>query len=258
MAMALLVGTVLNTSASFAFDASKVIQKDSSVSEIIQFFFRFKKEGKSEDAVDVLRYAAENGNSAAEWKLARVYQTGDGINKDPLEAFKIYKKIADKSVYSLPNSESWQYGGHALLALGNYYRSGIPNSIIVPDKTKARMMYTTAAHIYRHPDAQFELGRMQLGNYKNPIELKLGVRNLGLAYKKGHVGSEAILGQLIFEGAHLSHDPVRGLYMIGNAKCQATDNDLEWIGQIHDEAFSLAKPEDRANAVAQLNNNSSC
>lgn len=257
-ALAFFACSLIGSQNAFASDVSQFITKDTTASEIIQYFFRLKEEGKPDVAVNVLKYAAENGNSAAQWKLARVYQTGDGVQKNPIQAFKIYKELADKSAYAAPNSESWQYAGHALLALGHYYKSGIPNSSIVPDKTKAKMMYTTSAHIYRLPDAQFELGRMQIGNHKNPFEVKLGIRNLGLAYQKGHPGSEAILGQMIFEGENMDRDPVRGLYMIGNAKCRARDNDLEWISQIHDEVFALAKPEERTSAVQRLQSSSDC
>lgn len=250
--IALAALTVVSASPSFAFDASKVIKKDTPANQIFQFFFKFKEDGKSEEAVEVLKYAAENGNSAAQWKLARIYQVGDGVQQNSLEAFKIFQKIANQSSYAIPNTPTWQYGADAFVALGNYYRQGIPDTIIKPDEAKARVMYTTAAMIYRHPAAQFELGRLQINNDKIYGQARSGVRNLSLAYEKGHVGAEALLGYLIFEGAHTSYDPVRGLFMLGNAKRRASANDLEWINQLYDEAYSLARPDDRAEAVQQI------
>lgn len=237
---------------SHAFDASKVIKGDAASGQIFEHFFKFKNDGKQEKAVEVLKYAAEQGNSDAQWKLARIYQTGDGVEKDSLEAFMIFQKIANQSAYAIPNTPGWQYGADAFVALGDYYRTGIPNTIIKADASKARIMYTTAAMVYRHPEAQFELGRMQINNDKIYGQGRSGVRNLSLAYDKGHVGAEALLGYLIFEGVHTKYDPVRGLFMIGNAKRRASEHDLEWINQLYDEAYALAKPDHRAIAVQQL------
>lgn len=250
--MALTAFSVFNSLPSHAFDASKVIQADTPASKIFQFFFKFREDGKSEEAVEVLKYAAENGNSAAQWKLARIYQTGDGVQQNSLEAFNIFQKIANQSSYAIPNTPNWHYGADAFVALGNYYRNGIPNTIIKADESKARVMYTTAAMIYRHPEAQFELGRLQIKNDKVYGQGRSGIRNLSLAYEKGHVGAEALLGYSIFEGVNTKYDPVRGLFMLGNAKRRASERDLEWINQIYDEAYSLAKPDDRRQAVEKL------
>ncbi len=75
-----------------------------------------------------------------------------------------------------------------------------------------------------------------------------------MAYQKGHVGAEALLGYAIFEGVNTTHNPVRGLVMIGNAQRRASARDIEWINQLYDEAYSIAKPEDRIEAVRQLQN----
>jgi TPR repeat protein len=239
-----------------AFDASKVIKGDAASGKIFEFFFKFKKDGKQKEAVEVLRYAAENGNSDAQWKLARIYQTGDGVQQNPLEAFQMFQKIANQSSYAIPNTPVWQYGADAFVALGKYYTNGIPNTLIKADPNKARIMFTTAAMVYRHPEAQFELGRMQINNDKIFGQGRSGIRNLSLAYEKGHVGAEALLGYYIFEGVHTKYNPVRGLVMLGNAKRRASNRDLEWINQIYDEAYSLARPDHRAKAVEKLSNSS--
>ena len=235
-----------------AFDASKIINSKTGSNQIFEFFFDFRKDGKQEEAIQVLKYAAEQGNSAAQWKLARIYQTGDGVKKDSLEAFKIFQKIAAQYPYAQPNTPSWQFSADALVALGGYYRKGIPDTLIVADENKARMMFTTAAMVFRHPGAQFELGRMQIEDRKAFGQPRVGVRNLTLAYEKGHVGAEALLGYAAFEGELVKHNPVRGLVMLGNARRRANANDLEWIKPLHDEAYALAKPEDREEAVRKL------
>lgn len=250
--MALPLALSASVTSSYAFDASKIIKGDTASGQIFQYFFKFKKDGKQEEAVEVLKYAADKGNSAAQWKLARIYQTGDGVEQDELEAFLIFQKIAQQSTYAIPNTPNWQYGADAFVALGKYHYNGIQNTYVKPDEGKARIMFTTAAMVYRHPEAQFQLGRIQINNDKIYGQGRSGIRNLSLAYDKGHVGAEALLGYSIFEGVHTKYDPVRGLFMLGNAKRRASENDLEWINQIHDEAYSLARPEHRADAVRRL------
>ncbi|MEM9329760.1 MAG: sel1 repeat family protein [Pseudomonadota bacterium] len=237
----------------FALDASKIIKKDTKSSTIFELFFDFLDKGKPDDALDVLKYAAEQGNSAAQWKLARLYERGEqGVDTDHLAAFRMYQRIAANYPYARPNTPAWQFSADALVALGNYYRKGIPDTLVFADAGKAQMMYTTAAMVFRHPGAQFELGRMQIQNDKGFGQGRIGVRNLGLAYEKGHVGAEALLGYAIFEGVHAKRNVVRGLVMLGNAKRRASTRDLEWIAPLHDEAFALARPDERAAASQKL------
>ncbi|MEO0328099.1 MAG: tetratricopeptide repeat protein [Pseudomonadota bacterium] len=245
---------LLLTGGAQALDASKLIQKDTNSNTIFQLFFGFMNEGKENDAVDVLKYAAEQGNSAAQWKLARLYHKGEGgVDRDQLAAFRMYEKIAAQYPYARPNTPNWQFSADALVALGNYYRKGIAGTVVGEDRGKALMMYTTAAMVFRHPSGHFQLGRMQIEDDNGFGQGTLGVRNLNKAYKKGHVGAEALLGYAHFEGVHVKRDVVQGLIMLGNAKQRAIGSELEWIRALHDEAFSLARPGDRAEATRQIN-----
>ncbi len=203
-----------------ALDASKVIGADAKSSTVFELFFDFINAGKEDDAVDVLKYAADQGNSAAQWKLARLYERGEqGLKKDPLAAFNMYKKIAANYPLARPNTPQWQFSADALVALGNYYRNGIPGTLVFKDQGRAQMMYTTAAMVFRHPQGQFQLGRMQILNDKVFGQGRLGVRNLSLAYEKGHVGAEAMLGYAFFEGAHAKRDVINGLVMLNGRQC---------------------------------------
>ena len=177
---------------------------------------------------------------------------GDGVERDPLKAFNFFQKIASRYTTARPNTANWQFSASALVALGNYYRRGIPNTWVKPDPVSAKMMYTTAATIFRHPDAEFELGRMQLqkgGAFGTGIR---GIANLGKAHRKGHVGATAVLGYAIFNGDHVERDPVRGLVLLGKARHRADAENFGWISEMHDEAMSLATPEERAAAAGQL------
>lgn len=237
----------------YALDASKLLGNNTKTSTVFELFFNFMDEGKEDDAVDVLKYAADHGNSAAQWKLARLYERGEqGVERDPLAAFKMYQKIAANYPLARPNTPQWQFSADALVALGNYYRKGIPGTVVFKDPGRAQMMYTTAAMVFRHPDGQFELGRMQINNDKVFGQGRLGVRNISLAYEKGHVGAEALLGYAFFEGVHAKRNVIDGLVMLGNANRRATPRDLAWIAPLHDEAFALARPNERAKAMTIL------
>ena len=256
IATSMLAGLAIQVLPAYAFDASKVIKSDTSSTKVFEFFFTFKNKGQKQEAVQVLKYAAENGNSAAQWKLARLYQTGDGVKADPIQAFSMFEKIASQYPLARPNTPNWQFSADALVQLGNYYKNGISNSSIHPDRNKAQMMYTTAAMVFRHPGAQFELGRMQLSSDKGFGQHRLGIRNLSLAYKKGHIGAEALLGYAYFEGEYVKHDPVRGLVMLSKAKEACNARDLIWIKPLYDEAYALATPDQRLLASAKLEENS--
>lgn len=245
------VGLFSSAQFSHAFDASEILQSDTSSNKVFEFFFTFRQKGKSEEAFQVLKYAADNGNPAAQWKLAKSYQNGDGVEQDPLQAFSMFQRIADQYSLARPNTPNWQFSADALVQLGNYYKNGIEDTDIQADRNKAQVMYTTAAMVFRHAGAQFELGRMQLYDGKGFGDPRLGIRNLSLAYKKGHVGAEALLGYSIFEGEYIKRNPVRGLIMLCNALSRSNEYDAEWITPLYEEVLSLATPEQRMEANEQ-------
>ncbi|MFK5977322.1 MAG: tetratricopeptide repeat protein [Rhizobiaceae bacterium] len=238
--------------AAHAFDASKVLEGDTTSKKVFSFFRSFRKDGRKEDALGVLKYAAENGNLAAQWKLGRMYQTGDGVPQDPLAAFDFFKKLAERSRDLRPNSADWQFSANAFVALGRYYQEGIPGSELTPDWKQARVMYTTAAMVFGHPEAQFELGRMELERAGNAYSQRRALRMLRAAHRKGHVGAKALLGHVLFQGEYIRRDPVRGLAMLSQARENAEPRHLGWIAALQEEDFSLASEDERRRAVELL------
>jgi len=199
--------------------------------------------------VSVLKYAAENGNLAAQWKLGRMYQTGDGVPQDPYAAFNFFKQLAERYRDVRPNSANWQFSANAFVALGNYYKDGIPESGVVADWNQARIMYTTAAMVFGHPEAQFELGRMELDQASSASGRRHALRMLRTAYRKGHIGAQALLGHVLFQGEYMQRDAVRGLAMLSEARENAGPLHLEWISALQEEDFSLASEGERRRAI---------
>lgn len=212
---------------------------------VFRFGFSAYKNGHKDQAVEAYKYAAENGQLGARWKLARMYAEGDGVAQNDYEAFKFFSEIAQQDVE--PGSPEESYVSDALVALGDYMKSGITGTPVKRNMVAAQEYYMRAAANYRNPDAQYEIGKMFLsgeGGVKSSI--RQAGRWLQLAAEKGHAGAEATLGNLLFE----SGKRVRGLAMMTAALQRAKPADQQWIRGMQESAFSLAPESDRRTAIA--------
>ncbi|MGE0499960.1 MAG: tetratricopeptide repeat protein [Rhizobiaceae bacterium] len=211
--------------------------------DVFKFGFSAYKSGHKDQAVEAYRYAAENGQLGASWKLARMYAQGDGVTRDDYEAYKFYSEIAAQDVE--PGSPEESYVSDALVALGNYVKAGIPGSPIKANPLAAQEYYMRAAATYRNPNAQFEVGQMFLRGDGVKRSVQQAGRWLQLAAEKGHAGAQATLGQLLFESGKV----VRGLAMMTAALERANPIDQPWIRGMQEEAFALAAEADRRTAI---------
>lgn len=203
------------------------------------------RSGHKEQAVEAYRYAAENGQLGARWKLARMYAEGDGVARDDYEAFKFFQEIAQNDVE--PDSPEQSYVSDALVALGQYLRDGIPGSPVRPNANAAQDHFMRAAATYRNPVAQFEIGRMLLsGEGGRRSNVQQAARWFQLAAEKGHAGAQATLGHLLFQSGRV----VRGLALMTAALERAGPSDRSWIRGMHEEAFALSGEADRRTAIA--------
>jgi uncharacterized protein len=212
---------------------------------VFRFGFNAYRSGQKEQAVEAYRYAAENGQLGARWKLARMYAEGDGVQRNDYEAFKFFQEIAQQDVE--PGSPEESYVSDALVALGGYSRHGIPGSPVVANPIAAQDYYMRAAANYRHPVAQYEIGRMLLsGEGGSKANVQQAARWFQLAAEKGHAGAQATLGELLFQSGKV----VRGLAMMTAALERATPADRGWIRGMQEEAFAIAGEADRRTAIA--------
>ena len=227
------------------FDDKTAAEKNSNPWMVFRFGFSAYKSGHKDQAVEAYRYAAENGQLGATWKLARMYAEGDGVARDDYEAFKFFNEIAQQDVE--PGSPEESYVSDALVALGAYMKSGIPGTPVEPNAIAAQEYYTRAAANYRNANAQFELGKMLLaGDGGVRTSIRQAARWLQLAAEKGHAGAQATLGNLLFQSGKV----VRGLAMMTAALERAAPTDQPWIRDMQEEAFSLAPEADRRTAIA--------
>ena len=224
-----------------AFDPAKVFANEKPTFENVFRFFRdARQKGQQEEAIGVLKYAADQGNHAAQWKLGKMYRDGDGVQKDARAAFDFFKKIADSYWDARPGTPDWHVTADAMVALGRYYMAGVPEAGIVRNRNEAQTMFTTAATYFGHPDAQFELARLYLDSGKSHADGIQAARMLKSASDAGHVGAGALLGYMLFEGRYLRRDQVRGLRMMVASQERAIPADRQWIDPMVEEALSVS------------------
>ena len=170
------------------FDDAGGVKAESNPWAVFQFGYSAYKSGHKDQAAEAYRYAAENGQIGATWKLARMYAAGDGVARDDYEAFKFFSEIVEQDVE--PGSPEESYVSDALVALGKYLKSGIPGTPVEANEVQAQEYFMRAAANYRNPTAQYEMGKMFLkgeGGVKKSI--KQAGRWLQLAAEKGHAGA---------------------------------------------------------------------
>ena len=179
------------------------------------------KTGHKNKALHSLEYAAEKGHPVAQWKLARMYAEGDGVEQDDLKAFNYYRRIANRHADDNPNTPQARFVSNAFVALGHYYLEGIPNTKIKRDPERAREMFSYAASYFRDPDAQYYLARLYLTGTGAPHDPRTAARWFGLSAQKGQCQAQAMLGAMLFAGDHVPRQAARGLMWLTLAKDSA-------------------------------------
>lgn len=212
---------------------------------------RALRAGESEKAVSALEYAAEQGHTAAQWKLGRMYAEGDGVKQNDLRAFEYFSQIASRHAEDSPVTAQSRYVANAFVALGQYYLGGIPNSSVRADPSRARQMFSYAASYFGDPDAQYHLARLYLDGNGAPRDPRQAARWLGLAANKGQYQAQALLGHLLFKGEDVPRQAARGLMWLTLARDGAT-NDEGWIAEMYDAAFRQATADERSMALVYL------
>ncbi|MBO6719700.1 MAG: sel1 repeat family protein [Rhizobiaceae bacterium] len=241
-AIAIVVATAVPAAA--LDERSVTVAPERSPQAVFRFGFTAYKQGHMDQAVEAYRYAAENGQLGARWKLARMYAEGDGVPRDDYEAFKFYAEIARQDVEL--GSPDEPYVSDALVALAGYMRRGIDGTPVRANLSAAQDYYMRAAATYRNPVAQYEIGRMFLQGEGVRQNVRQAGRWLQLAADKGHAGAQATLGNLLFQDGKV----VQGLAMMTAALERAKSSDTEWIRPMQEEAFALAGEADRRTAIA--------
>jgi len=206
------------------------------------------QDGKN-SALTALQYAAEQGQPVAQWKLGRMYAEGDGVPRDDLRAFNYFSQIANSHPDEVPGTAQARFVANAFVALGHYYLTGIPNSKVTADPMRGRNMLSYAATYFGDADAQYELGRLYLGD--KPSDPHQAARWFQLAASKGQCRAEAALGDMLFQGKTVPRQAARGLMWLTLSK-DCAGSDEAWIKPLYDSAFQRANDDERTMALVYL------
>jgi TPR repeat protein len=232
-----------------AFDA-KNISPDTPPAEAFKYGFDAYKSGDKLTAFEALSFAAGKGHAIAQWKLARMYADGDGVDRDDYKAFELFSEVADAHADDSPSEPVAPFVSNAFVRLGTYYYDGIPNTAIKADPSRARQIYAYAASYFGDPDAQLKLARMYYEGEGGDRDTLQAARWAKLAADKGNVGAQALLGHLLFEGdGGLPRQPELGLMYLSVARDRASQKE-RWIFDMQEEALAVATEKQRRSAMA--------
>ena len=210
------------------------------------------KGGRMVVALPALEYAAKRGVLGAQLKLARLYAAGHDVPEDDAKAFSYFQDIADQYADISPSSPIAIYVGESLVALGQYYATGIPAIPLPANPRYAADIYRHAASYFGDAEAQYQLGRLYLsgeGVEKNP---SLAVNWLATAAKKQHAAAQATLGELLWKGDEVRQRQARGLALLtlAHENSKAEGDEPKWIADLYQDAF--AKSDNATRKEAEL------
>ncbi len=238
---------VLTVCVLLPFGSAMAFDGDLSPSEAFRMGYKSYKAGDTESAIEALNFAAEQGHTAALWKLGKMYAKGDGVTRDDGKAFDIFMRIAGASSDVNPRSRDASYVADSLVMLGRYYETGIPERLEA-DPAVARQIYLHAASYFGDAEAQYQLGRLYQQGLGGEASVRQAARWYKLAARKGHAGAQAQFGLLLLKGEGTKRNAVKGLMWLSLARRQAVDNDS--IIALHQKAFASAPESEKATAMA--------
>jgi TPR repeat protein len=225
----------------------------SSVRDALRAGVKDYNAGDKIGAARALEYAAGQGHVLALWKLGKMHSIGDGVPHDDLKAFEYFSKIADEYADETPGTQNAKVVSSAFTQLGIYMRDGIKGSYVAANAPRAAELFQYAASYYGDADAQYQLSRLFLEGRGVAKDARQAARWLNLSAEKGHVESQALLGQLMSTGvAGMPRQAARGLMWLTLARDGADPVRHADIIEAHRKAFDAATPQDREAALAFL------
>ena len=201
------------------------------------------RQGKTEQAILELEYAAERGVPGALWKLGRMYADGDGVHVNKARAYEYFRRLTTIYADESSGTPNARYVANAFVTLGQYYLDGIPG-MLKPDPWRAREVFHYAASYFADPEAQYYLGglyRSGRGAQKDPVQ---AARWLQLSAEKGEHRAQAVLGEMLFKGDEVARHAARGLFWLIIAK-DGAGPDEGWITDMYSDALAQANERDR-------------
>jgi hypothetical protein len=207
------------------------------------------RQGKTDQALMELEYAAEQDVPGALWKLGRMYADGDGVKVNKARAYEYFRRLTRRPGNSL-DSFNARFVAKGFVALGVYHLKGIPG-VLEADPGVAVEMFREAASYYRDPEAQYHLGQLYLEGRGVPKDPMTAARWLALSANNGDHRAQAVLGGILFKGDQVARQAARGLFWLTVAR-EAAGPSETWISELHASAVARATDGEKAMAHKYL------
>ena len=208
------------------------------------------EQGNTDAALQALDHAARKGVLNAQLRLAEIYGAGVGVAKDRAKSYDYYQQIVSKFAGASPRHPVAGQIAKAFVALAGFYLEGFKELNIKPDAARAASLYRHAASYFGHVEAQYNLARMYLEGRGVNKNVRLAVNWLTNATRKRHAPSQAVLGNLLWQGyGAVYHEPLKGLALIELARRNAAGTaDEAWIEELYQRISGEAEAEERQRA----------
>jgi TPR repeat protein len=204
----------------------------------------------SKELVTALEDAALAGQPMALFQLGLMYESGEGVDKDPAKAFGFFSQIADEHADTPPKGVEADIVAQSFLKIGEYYRTGLPEAGIPKNEDYSTKLIMHAASYFGDADAQYRVGEMYLDDAELGDHPLQSARWLNLAARKGHAGAQARLGDMLFNGDGVGKDQLEGLMWLTIASRHAAGTaDADWIAELLSKDMSVATADQRKQAT---------
>ncbi len=209
--------------------------------------------GDAQSSVQALTYAAQGGETLAQWKLGTIYAAGEVVPRNDVLAYKYFEELVDNYDEDETDRRSLTAIANAFVQVGVYCLNGIAGSSIKPDPERAVEMFEIAATRFGDADAEYHLARMFIDGEGGLEKDKLrAAKWLGLAAEKGHHGAQALLGHMLFRGDGVPRQAARGLMWLAIANASIKSPKDGWIRDLQAKDLAAAGENDRNAAAAYL------
>ncbi len=179
-------------------------------------------EGRVDQALPALEYAAQRGALGAQLRLAQIYGSIDSTYRHDAKALHYHHLVAKDHADIDRLHPAAGHVSASLRQLAHYYRSGVPAAGIQPDARRAAQLLRHAASYFRDAKAQFEIGRMYAEGDGVARNQRLAVRWLLKASQKRCAPAQAYLGEMLWAADASEAMRARGLALlalaVGNAE----------------------------------------
>lgn len=242
LALVMAVPAHAQTAADAAFDFAKTMDGNGAIVS-------------SDTYLSALESDAAAGRPLALWQLGTMYETGEGVDKDPVKAFGYFAQIANQHADTAPRGLEADIVASSFVKLGDYFRLGVPEAGVTQNPAEYHRMLMHAATYFGDAEAQYRIGMLYQQEEGLGMSPVLSARWLLSAAHKGHCLAQTELGDLLFNGMDTYEPrPAEGLMWLNFAHttCLGT-SDMGVAESLLNSANAAASPEVRAAAVEMAN-----